>query len=713
MKNVIVSIGSDLGILGNLPTGIHGEAYSATIVAYGADIISIEMLSETSADTFTFTDNGDNTGTLTCAALTDHGLFEVVFRLKDNATRRNRRIPKPLRVAYLPPVLLLAGTPGTAYEGEVYASYDILRTGGTGDITLVSATGLPSGLSAAVDNVYDYISITGTPDWDTLNSYAVVITVQDTTGVLSVWSGTIVVAANPGMQKIINYLYGYWPMQEASGSTVDDAGRWDRDMSSSGSVATRNFCTAFPRGRDYATFTTVEAGANHVDSIRAGDVPISFGGWAERTSAVGTNTLISYSADSDLADTNIQFQGRVNSSNQMSVAWESGTGTGQGETSTTSVISLDTPVFLCWIRDPENLQWRFYIDGVRTGVESYTTPAEMDTYWSTSRLTMGAGSVGPGENKWEGWGAGNFLIFEDIGDEGVRALYKSGEGRSYSEIASQVTPLWLFHDLTTPAKMWCFHKSHKNPTSGAARMWTNWADLVMSGSAVRQPLQTSATNRPAVVWEDGKQVLSFDGNDNFFVIANGSGTIADLNGVSNCWMFTTYYLDANDGTTRYVGGFSTNGNVLRTAILASYAATGGGKPAIFSRQRDADAAAIGVHASTSHVAEKVMVLALFDFANNRMDLYVNGELVDSDTAPWSVGQTQSATNSIRFRIGAAPGPGTADQFFDGTMYCWAHGTNGLPTSTEIDKMFGWAAHEYGCTDKLASDHPYKTAFPTP
>jgi hypothetical protein len=35
----------------------------------------------------------------------------------------------------------------------------------------------------------------------------------------------------------------------------------------------------------------------------------------------------------------------------------------------------------------------------------------------------------------------------------------------------------------------------------------------------------------------------------------------------------------------------------------------------------------------------------------------------------------------------------------------------VPSSTEIDKLFGWAAHKWGLPAKLPSDHPYKSTPP--
>lgn len=101
-KEVIVAIGSDLGLLGGLPIGIIGTPYSATLTAYGATIITISLVSEDSPDDFVLVDNTDNTATLTCDDLTTSGYYEFVFRLKDEETRRWRRVVRTLQVTSVP-----------------------------------------------------------------------------------------------------------------------------------------------------------------------------------------------------------------------------------------------------------------------------------------------------------------------------------------------------------------------------------------------------------------------------------------------------------------------------------------------------------------------------------------------------------------------------------------------------------------------------------
>jgi hypothetical protein len=36
-----------------------------------------------------------------------------------------------------------------------------------------------------------------------------------------------------------------------------------------------------------------------------------------------------------------------------------------------------------------------------------------------------------------------------------------------------------------------------------------------------------------------------------------------------------------------------------------------------------------------------------------------------------------------------------------------------PSLTDLQKLEGWAAHKYGLTANLPSDHPYKLVGPTP
>jgi hypothetical protein len=98
MKNFLVTVGTDLTLPGPLPVGVLADSYGVTLLAYGADFIQISLVSETSADVFLLTDNGDNTCTLSSTgALTEEGTFTFVFRLKDNE-RRQALITKTLVV---------------------------------------------------------------------------------------------------------------------------------------------------------------------------------------------------------------------------------------------------------------------------------------------------------------------------------------------------------------------------------------------------------------------------------------------------------------------------------------------------------------------------------------------------------------------------------------------------------------------------------------
>lgn len=98
MKNLLIAIGTDLGLEGSLPTGAVGAAYSTTLRAYGAEVISIELVSENSTDTWSLLDNGDNTATLSCGTLAHAGRHDFVFRLKDEE-RRQRVVARTLTVS--------------------------------------------------------------------------------------------------------------------------------------------------------------------------------------------------------------------------------------------------------------------------------------------------------------------------------------------------------------------------------------------------------------------------------------------------------------------------------------------------------------------------------------------------------------------------------------------------------------------------------------
>lgn len=98
-------------------------------------------------------------------------------------------------VRLFPSTLSLSGSLPIASEGEAYSA-NLMRSGGYGDMALIAATGLPTGLSAAVNNALGRVEITGTLATGAFGDspYAVSITVEDGAGLQAEFSGSLAVA---------------------------------------------------------------------------------------------------------------------------------------------------------------------------------------------------------------------------------------------------------------------------------------------------------------------------------------------------------------------------------------------------------------------------------------------------------------------------------------------------------------------------------------
>lgn len=95
-------------------------------------------------------------------------------------------------VRLFPAMLSLSGTLPAGAEGDAYSAY-LVRAGGYGNITLLSATGLPPGLSAAVNNTLGRVEITGTISSGAYGAspYAVSVNVEDEVGLHATYLGSI------------------------------------------------------------------------------------------------------------------------------------------------------------------------------------------------------------------------------------------------------------------------------------------------------------------------------------------------------------------------------------------------------------------------------------------------------------------------------------------------------------------------------------------
>lgn len=224
--------------------------------------------------------------------------------------------------------------------------------------------------------------------------------------------------------------------------------------------------------------------------------------------------------------------------------------------------------------------------------------------------------------------------------------------------------------------------------------------------------QGTAASRPAILAAElnGKQVLSFDGTDD--VLLGATTAQKDLfRNVGAGWAFVIYKKRTTDGgvMTRRIFHCSNGSNAnSRLAVNATLNPGGTNTPALSVQRLDADTPTNLVAAGT-HVETYVMILTAINYSTRAGRIYIDGALdAENTTLTASAGNTSNTTSSTNLSIGARhDGILLADIDLAAIVL-----SNTYPSVSDINKLFGWAAHDRGLTANLPSGHPYKTIAPT-
>ena len=174
-----------------------------------------------------------------------------------------------------------------------------------------------------------------------------------------------------------------------------------------------------------------------------------------------------------------------------------------------------------------------------------------------------------------------------------------------------------------------------------------------------------------------KQYISF-----FAVVKRNSG-----NGVLSA-------ITNNSGGSRFTIGMS-------STALNTYA-----------RRLDADSES---SRSKSVAGGWLMIFQKIDFSTRTLETHINGLLVESVSSFVTSGSTSNTLSDRPLSIGGFPN-GTGDNPASGANLGIDLASyfllNNSILQSDIDKCFGYAAHKYGLTNNLPTDHPYKTLIPT-
>lgn len=268
--------------------------------------------------------------------------------------------------------------------------------------------------------------------------------------------------------------------------------------------------------------------------------------------------------------------------------------------------------------------------------------------------------------------------------------------------------LWTPLDMATVPPIYLdAQDSTVTDVSGFASAISNLGSYVTAGDFA----QSTAGNRPAILEAElnGQRVLSFDGSDDF-LSCNATVARNILRGQAAAWSFLVYKKRATDGadTARFALQITDNAGGSRYNHSVGWTSGGANKQAMSVRRVDG-AGAVTMTAATAKSTTYAMGLEAVNLSTRLGRIYLDGS-IDAENATFtaSTGIFSNTTSSLPLSI-AASSTGTFATDMDLAAILIG---NVYPSDSDIDKLFGWAAHKYGLTASLPGGHPYKTVAPT-
>lgn len=273
-------------------------------------------------------------------------------------------------------------------------------------------------------------------------------------------------------------------------------------------------------------------------------------------------------------------------------------------------------------------------------------------------------------------------------------------------LAAPVTGLWSPLSLTVPPTVLLDHLSTMTNSGGTVSAWSDRSgggnNVTNTGTA--QPFYNAADiNGYSAARADGGVTGSSGGQ----WLQNGSANSL-YNNASQGWLFGVYKLDGTSSTqARAVVVATTNSAAAARLEIASDSSAGAGKPNLRVRRLDADSVATIVGPSALNDGNYHMVMGWMNWGTREGRLYVDGNTPTTNTTLTAAAGNTSATNSS---ILAVVGSASNVSVLNGRQAVGIFGST-LPSDAEVDKLFGYYAHQLGLTGNLPSGHPYKTTPP--
>lgn len=244
--------------------------------------------------------------------------------------------------------------------------------------------------------------------------------------------------------------------------------------------------------------------------------------------------------------------------------------------------------------------------------------------------------------------------------------------------------------------------------SGACSAISNLGAMGSSGDF----LQATAARRPAINASgvNGKRVLQFDGVDDVLT-GNTTQQLGLMRNASAGWSFEVVKKrtqDVSGAAGRIVFDCRNGTTNVRFGTLAHSPSAGAqNKPTLQIMRLDGGAASALSAAAASGVEYEMRLLHV-NYATGVGVIYTGGVISSNNPTLSSTGNTSDTPSFAPISVGAY-NTGVAAADID--LASIVVGRTAL-AATEIDKLFGWAAHKYGLAANLPTDHPYKTLPPT-
>lgn len=234
---------------------------------------------------------------------------------------------------------------------------------------------------------------------------------------------------------------------------------------------------------------------------------------------------------------------------------------------------------------------------------------------------------------------------------------------------------------------------------------SSWSNRGSIGGAAEQP---DGLKQPVILAANlnGRRVLSFDGiQDTTSDKMSVTGSTSVLQNVGAAACFAVVKKRGTD-----VGGYRSLLTILgndadwRFGSFLSFTPVLN-KASLYIRRVNADTPVLG-SSTTGIDGTWNLVWWIQDYAAGAGKVIVNGT-TEFDAPLGTAGNTTNSAGSTGVIIG-----GNAGDTLAADVDLAAIGVlNALPTTDQIQRTEGWAAHRYGLTANLPSGHPYKTVAP--